>query len=574
MASFLTHLMLVICCGFALFRLWQATQTDERIFNGVITAGLLGRAIAGQLLFWISYARLPIARNLQAGDGVWFFATDALDYFSTATRLARAGIGAIIAFPTSTASVAFVKLLAISVLLLGDVTSVGILINLFCFLGMMAVIVHWSRKQPGARFAVGLAICAISLSPALFLWSLQPLKDTFFQFVMIAFIAACAAWQRVWATVPVRPLSVFLIGTAMLLTLTAIAGIRWYFAFALLAASAVFFLLISMRSPRKGMAFAACGVLLVLLSRAFLFAGGAYIPDVIVHGLSPVTALTKGYQLPSSLLTRIEITREGFDRAGGSTLIHAGGVTSNLDRDGNELGSQPQDAAAEGTHLPAPGKPPEALPATLPAGGLGVTSGTPAAPRPGKVSPAVAVAGPAPAVVLRLPPKKVAVAGPAPAVVLRLPPPKKAAPNSSAPVRRAPSVRKSRMASIMRRLLTGTACVIVPRSVGERLGLFHIGGGQGLFWFTDVDTLMFDAILLWAVIAVAMRLSASWRNPLVWLLGLLLLLVTLPLAYTITNYGTLFRLRAMIYVGLALTPLVLAAWPRREEVAVPESSPA
>jgi hypothetical protein len=555
MASFLTHLILVIGCGFALFRLWQATKTDERLIDGVIAAGLLGRAIVAQLLFWISYARLPIARNLQAGDGVWFFATDALDYFSTATRLARAGIGAIIAFPTSTASVAFVKLLAISVLLLGDVTSVAILINLFCYLGMMAVIVHWSRKQPRARFAAGLAIYAISLSPALFLWSLQPLKDTFFQFVVIVFIAACAAWQRAWATVPVRPLSVFLIGTAMLLTLTAIAGIRWYFAFALFVASTVFFLLIALRSPRKGMAFASCGLLLVLFSRAFLFGGGAYIPDVIVQGLSPVTALTKGYQLPRSLLTRIEITREGFDRAGGSTLIHAGGATSNLDRDGNELGSQPQDAAAEDTPMPTSGNPAVALPPMLPAGGSSIPSGKTTAPKPGEFSPAVGVAGQAPAVALRLPPKKAGV-------------------TPSAPVRRVLPVRKSRMASIMRRLLTGSACVIVPRSVGERLGLFHIGGGQGFFWFTDVDTLMFDAILLWALIAVGMRLSASWRNPLVWLLGLLLLLVTLPLAYTITNYGTLFRLRAMIYVGLTLTPLALAALPRREEAAMPESSPA
>ena len=125
----------------------------------------------------------------------------------------------------------------------------------------------------------------------------------------------------------------------------------------------------------------------------------------------------------------------------------------------------------------------------------------------------------------------------------------------------------------MRRLLTGAACVIVPRSLGERFGLFHIGGGQGLFWFTDIDTLLFDVILLWALIAVGRRLSASWRNPLVWLVALLLLLVTLPLAYTITNYGTLFRLRAMIYVGLVLMPLALVTLPRREDVAMPEPSP-
>jgi hypothetical protein len=548
MLSLLTHLILIICCGFALFRLWRATRTDERVINGVIAAGFLGRAIAGQLLFWISYARMPVAPNLQVGGGLWFFALDALDYFPQSTRLARAGIGAIIAFPTSAASVAFVKLLSIGVLLLGAVTSVALLINLFCYLGTMAVIVHWSRKQRRARIAATLAICAISLSPALFLWSLQPLKDTFFQFVVTAFIAACAAWQHAWATVPVRPLNVILIGTAMLATLVTIAGVRWYFAFALFVASVVFLLLIASRSlARKRVAFATSFTLIVLLSRAFLAGGGAYVPEAIIQGLSPVNLLTKGYQLPRTLLTRIEAAREGFDRAGGNTLIRAGDEVAELDR------SQDTPAPA----LPKTVPPPKAV--DVPPPMMSAVEPRPASDEPKTVAR----------------PRHPAKASP---VVASPPPPHPSPVVISPPIRKAPAVvhvskPRSRTASITRRLLIGTACVIIPRSVGERLGIFHIGGGQGFFWFTDIDTLLFDAILLSAIIAVVTRRSRSYRNPLLWLLVLLTLLVTLPLAYTITNYGTLFRLRAMIYVGLALTPLALAASPRRDDVAMAEAAP-
>ena len=76
--------------------------------------------------------------------------------------------------------------------------SVALLINLFSYLGTVAILVQWSRRQPRAATAAALAIVALTFSPALVLWSLQPLKDPFFQFLFVAFVAACAAWQRAW----------------------------------------------------------------------------------------------------------------------------------------------------------------------------------------------------------------------------------------------------------------------------------------------------------------------------------------------------------------------------------------
>jgi len=113
--------------------------------------------------------------------------------------------------------------------------------------------------------------------------------------------------------------------------------------------------------------------------------------------------------------------------------------------------------------------------------------------------------------------------------------------------------------SFITRLLSGVGVMVLPRAVGEQLGVFHVGGGRGLFWFADLDTLAFDIVLLYVVAAMAMRLRTAWRNPLAWLAFTITLLLAGPLAYSVTNFGTLFRLREMIYIGLLLTPLAAAA---------------
>src|ERR1041385_5300341 len=91
----------------------------------------------------------------------------------------------------------YVQLLSTFIWLFGSAPSVALLINLFCSLGTVAILVHWSRTQPRTATAAALAIVAITFSPAFVLWSLQALKDPFFQLLFVAFVAACAAWARV-----------------------------------------------------------------------------------------------------------------------------------------------------------------------------------------------------------------------------------------------------------------------------------------------------------------------------------------------------------------------------------------
>src|SRR5207244_7286673 len=177
MLLFSVQTALLIAAGVGLFRLWRAAAPSERWLHLAVAAGFLARALLGQALFWISWARLPIARSLQLGDGFWIFAQDALWYFSEATRVAHTGPWAIVMYDRVASSVRYEQLLATFIWLFGSAVSVALLINLFSYLGTVAILVQWSRRQPRTAKAAALAILAITFSPAFVLWALQPLKD-------------------------------------------------------------------------------------------------------------------------------------------------------------------------------------------------------------------------------------------------------------------------------------------------------------------------------------------------------------------------------------------------------------
>jgi len=476
--------VLVIAAGVALFWLWRLAAPSERWLRYVVAAGFLGRAIVGQALFWISWARLPIARSMQVGDGLWSFAIDALVYSPFARSGAQHGPWAIITFDRTAPSVMYIQALAVMDLLFGIVTSSGLLLNLFCYLGMMALLVHWPVKTPAARKAAAIVIAAISLSPAFVLWSTQPLKDTLFQFLVVAFVASCAWWQRAWS-MPGHIASRIGIGVLLSILVYALAGMRWYFAFALIIAASLFLFLTAFRTAaRPVVAFLVAIVLPIVFCRALVAAAEPYMPPQLIAVMAPSTAIRTIPQLPVALIGGVDSARDGFQRSGGKTAI--------------------------------------------------VDASTPAAT--------------------------------APAVVATTAQPHKAAApmvQPSAPAIAATPAPMSRAS----RLEAGVAATVLPRTIGEPLGLFHIAGGRGMLWFTEIDTLIFDLSLLLAILAIARQFRASLRSPLAWLVVVLTVLVGGPLVYSITNYGTLFRLREMIFIGLLFTPLAVAsAAPARTRV--------
>ena len=97
--------MLLIAAGVGLLRLWRAARPVERWLRWVVTVGFLSRLIFGQVLFWISWGHLPVARGLQLGNGLWFFALDALGYYRTAASTAADGLWAIVTLPRTVPSV-------------------------------------------------------------------------------------------------------------------------------------------------------------------------------------------------------------------------------------------------------------------------------------------------------------------------------------------------------------------------------------------------------------------------------------------------------------------------------------
>lgn len=471
--------VLVVGAGIGLFWLWRLAAPSERWLRYIVAAGFFIRAIVGQVLFWISWARLPIARGMQVGDGLWSFAIDAQVYGPFANQAAAHGLWAIITFSRTAPSVMYIQALGLTNWLFGTVTSAGLLLNLFCYLGMIALLVRWPFQTPAARNAAAIVIAAISLSPAFVLWSLQPLKDTFFQFLVVAFVASCAWWQRAWS-MPDHTASRIGIGVLLSVLMFALAGIRWYFAFALIIATSLFLFLTAFRTAaRPIVAFSAAIVLPIVFCRLLVAAAAPYMPPQLIAVMAPSTTIGTIPQLPVALIGGIDSARDGFQRSGGKTAI--------IDA------STP--ATAEPVVTVAPHLPPQAV-----------------APR--RHQPAKPTAQP--------------TAPPAP-----------------------PTSRTSR-------LFSGIAATVLPRTVGEPLGFFHIAGGREMLWFTELDTLIFDLSLLLAVTAVALRFRASLRNPMTWLIVVLTVLVGGPLVYSITNYGTLFRLREMIYLGLLFTPLAVA----------------
>ena len=117
-----------------------------------------------------------------------------------------------------------------------------------------------------------------------------------------------------------------------------------------------------------------------------------------------------------------------------------------------------------------------------------------------------------------------------------------------------------------RGFLVGGLSMVCPRFIGQPLGLFEIAGGKGLWWFADADTLFFDGMI---VIVAAMlwrnRKSGILKDPLVVTMIVFSVSVAGLLAYVVTNFGTLMRLRMLVFVFLALLPVAASAAIREEK---------
>jgi hypothetical protein len=492
--------------GAALFGLWRVALGDDPRLRFIVTSAFLLRAALGQVLFWISFLGLPLARSLQLGRGLWFFALDAEKYTTAAAVAAGEGLGAISTIPFSAPSVTYTQTLALFSLTFGDVVAVSLLLNLFCYLGACAIIVRWSAVTPGSRTAALIAVAAISLSPAAMLWSTQPLKDTFLQLLVIALIGACFLWQHAWRRERYRLPAVCAAAT-LIAAFYLVSGIRWYLGLILLGLITLFFGLVATSLRRRRVLAAASGVLVVVvMARLYAFVAAPYLPEPVPDALHLHPSAIR--KMAVVLLLKTERTRMGFVQTGGNTSIHPGARLA-----GAEATDDPQGDVS--TPKAVPGLPSQA-PISV------VTTTDPVSrpsPREGKT--------------------------------------------------RTPSTALERFAA---RMVAGAAAAALPRALASQLGLVEIGGGRSFWWFVELDTLVFDVVFLLALISITANFrGTALGNSLFWLVLATAVVVFGALVYTVTNFGTLFRLRAMTYTAMALIPLALLSTPAQTGAVAPAS---
>jgi hypothetical protein len=111
-------------------------------------------------------------------------------------------------------------------------------------------------------------------------------------------------------------------------------------------------------------------------------------------------------------------------------------------------------------------------------------------------------------------------------------------------------------------VFVGVSALTVPISLLQWASITHMRGGRGLLLLTDIDTLFLDVTAL-AVMAMLMRgwrVAAQNAPYLSFAAGLFVILAGL-VAYIVTNFGTMFRLRVMIATLLWLLPLALVRRP-------------
>ena len=465
MALALLQLVLTAAACFALWRLWRRVAGRGRA-PMIIAAGFVVRAFIAQALFWISWLGLPVGRSFQLGNGFWFFAIDGPGLLEYANLLAPRGVLAILFPDEKYPSHFFVQVFTLFVAAFGGIASVAILLNCAAYLLTCALVISMAVRN-GRVSAAGLfALAALALGPAAILWSLQPLKDTFFFLLIVALVALCWRWQGMWqGDVGAKARWQLPASAVAILAVTyAIGGIRWYVAVMIWAAFAIFSILTVLSAHRRAWAAVANVLLFLLLASAVRLGGRTDIPPSLDRVLNPKTVAT---WRPSAVTSEISYRREGFEATNGATRI---------------LAARPVE-----------------------------TSGPSLTPSPRQPTPQTSPRQPTPQ-------------------------------------------------TFSQRIISGFAAMFLPRGVAEAFGLIRVGGGRGLWLFVELDTVVFDLVLLYAIVYCARALirSRGRVTPLFVLLLLVFVMLAGPMIYTVTNFGTLFRLRQMLYVIAAILPVTLA----------------
>ena len=305
----------IIACAL-LFFAWRKLASHGRRIALIVGAGLLVRAVLGQILFWVSYLVLPYGLRMQSGNGLWFFGVDGIEFVNQATHVANQGIGAIVRVSPQNVSAAFIQVLGFAQFLFGNVVSAALVLNLAAYLGTCAILLALARNHPRVG---AIAVAAISFSPSLILWSLQPIKDIFFVFLIAAFVWGAAIWTR--SARENHPGRAILISALLVAIAYALVGTRWYFALALFLAAVPLFLIESIRSAAPLRSLLLTVTMYVLFIVSTLYIAGPFIPPPLREAMTSPNVVRTAVRAPQTFMGLLDGARYSFDQLQGSTKI-------------------------------------------------------------------------------------------------------------------------------------------------------------------------------------------------------------------------------------------------------------
>jgi hypothetical protein len=493
----IAHVSAVLALGWLIWTAIRWVARRSTVIGAIFAAGVLTRIFFGVTLFYISYLQLPIGTSLQAGGGFWTLTADAQGYYELAADTIRTGV------PIHDASVPspfFIRTLALFMRIVGVSPLAGMFLNLCVYAGVVVAIVSSFRPINNWRRDLPCiaAIAAYSFSPVILIHATQPLKDELSSALVITACLGVLALRRlIYGN---RLINVWTLAglVAFFLATFGSAGIRWYFALLFWGLCAATLVLCGLWRRTTSFPTYALGVATALaVGWLGLWAGaGPYYPIMRAY-------VTLG---PSHLSTVTQLSRRGFLMSGGGTNL-----VVPLRDDPAEGRAHEKDLvkrqwdAEKDLWRSAPPPPPR----------LGTAKGGVDAERARRVLEEQNEA--------------------ARAIPVRL-------------------MEHLRVAA------TGLSFVFLPSSVAGSLLGTKIAGGRGLMPVADLDTVLQDiTMILIAVLLWRRRQLIGDRIPLV-VFGILVSAASaVLLAYVVTNFGTMWRLRSLAaipfwMIGIALSP--------------------
>lgn len=260
----LLQLLTAAVATWALWRIVMSLRAVDVWTWRIAAVGLIARAVAAQALFWVAFFEVAPFRDLHDGNGVWFFGTDASVFMRLAGELA-AGEWTAGGLRSVTASPVYVQSLAVMFLVAGSSVIAGVLLNFLAYAGTTRLLLWLAGDRPGVAARASVAFLAIS--PSLFLWSLQPLKDVLVAFLITAVIALLTRLYQLGrgdGEAPGRWRAIAGIACLAAVATYALAGIRWYVAFVIIAATALVGLAGAITSSRLAHRAGAIGAVAIL----------------------------------------------------------------------------------------------------------------------------------------------------------------------------------------------------------------------------------------------------------------------------------------------------------------------